>query len=235
MIIRLLSLLEGARQATGTVVIIDVYRAFTTAAVALHAGAARIILVDHPQKALDLRHSGQCDLCFGEVGGVKVPGFDFGNSPHELLRAPVRGKILAQSTSAGTKGVTAVRANATLYVAALINASATAKAVLVTGPAEVSVVAMGSGGKERSEEDELCALYLRNLLRGGQSDPAAIRSMLRSSCDSTQFGDPDQPHFDPRDLDIALEVDSIPFAVQVHPEGDLLVAVPKKIERYLRY
>ena len=127
MIIRLLSLLEGARQATGTVVIIDVYRAFTTAAVALNAGAARIILVDHPQKALDLRQKELCDMCFGEVGGVKFPGFDFGNSPHDLSQARVRGRILAQSTSAGTKGAAATRANATLYVAALVNAAATAR------------------------------------------------------------------------------------------------------------
>ncbi len=226
MFIRLLSLLEGARQATGTVVIIDVYRAFTTAAIALHAGAARIILVDHPQKALDLRQNGLCHMCFGEIGGVKVPGFDFGNSPHDLSQAKVRGKILAQSTSAGTKGAAAARANATLYVAALVNAAATVRSILATGPAEVSLVAMGTGGQERSEEDELCALYLRNLLRGEKSDPAAIRSLLLSSCDSIKFRDPEKPHFDPRDLDIALDIDRIPFAVKVQKDGDLLVALP---------
>jgi 2-phosphosulfolactate phosphatase len=224
--IHLLSLMAGARQATGTVVIIDVYRAFTTAAFALHAGAARIILVDNPQKALELRRSGRCDRCFGEVGGVKVPGFDFGNSPHELSRAEVRGKTLVQSTSAGTRGATAAGANAVIYVAALVNASATARSILASAPAEVSLVAMGTGGEERSEEDELCALYLRNLLHGRRPDPAAIRALLLSSCDSAKFGDPQLPHFDPRDRDIALEVDSIPFAVQIHTQGDLLVAVP---------
>jgi len=228
--IRLLSLMEGAHQATGTVVIIDVYRAFTTAAVAFQAGAARIILVDTSQKALDLRRKGQCDLCFGEVGGIKVPGFDFGNSPYELSRAGVHDRILAQSTSAGTKGVSAARANDVVFVSALVNATATARSILAAEPAEVSLVAMGSDGIERSEEDELCALYLRNLLSGCPSDPAAIRAMLLSSCDSDKFKDLQQPHFDPRDRDIALEVDSIPIAMHVQKENDRLVAIPKVLD-----
>ena len=41
--IHLKSLLQGARESTGTVVIIDVYRAFTTAAVAFQRGAEKII------------------------------------------------------------------------------------------------------------------------------------------------------------------------------------------------
>jgi 2-phosphosulfolactate phosphatase len=226
--IRLLSLMEGARQATGSVVIIDVYRAFTTAAVAFQAGAARIILVDAPQKALNLRKKGVCDLCFGEIGGIKVSGFDFGNSPYEIARASIHGKTLAQSTSAGTKGVAAARANTTVYASALVNAAATARAILATEPEEVCLVAMGSGGTKRSEEDELCALYLRNLLRGQPSDPSAIRAMLLSSCDSYKFEDPAQPHFDPRDRDIALDVDSRPLVITIQREDHLMIAISRK-------
>lgn len=228
--IRLLSLMEGARQATGSVVIIDVYRAFTTAAVAFQAGAARLILVETPQKALNLRREGLCDLCFGEVGGIKVSGFDFGNSPYELSRASVNGKTLAQSTSAGTKGVMAARANRTIYVSALVNATATARAILAAEPDEVSLVAMGTGGINRSEEDELCALYLRNLLRGQPSDPSAIRAMLLSSCDSYKFEDPTQPHFDPRDRDIALNVDSSPLVITIQKDDHLMIATSHKID-----
>jgi 2-phosphosulfolactate phosphatase len=228
--IRLLSLMDGARQATGSVVIIDVYRAFTTAAVAFQAGAARLILVDTPQKALNLRKNGLCDLCFGEVGGIKVSGFDFGNSPYELSRASVNGKTLAQSTSAGTKGVMAARANRTIYVSALVNATATARAILAAEPDEVSLVAMGTGGINRSEEDELCALYLRNLLRGQPSDPSAIRAMLLSSCDSYKFEDPTQPHFDPRDRDIALNVDSNPLVITIQKDEHLMIATSHKID-----
>ncbi|MGA8018588.1 MAG: 2-phosphosulfolactate phosphatase [Desulfobacterales bacterium] len=227
--IRLLSLLEGARQAAGTVVIIDVYRAFTTAAVALQRGAARILLVDTPEAAFKLRREGRGDLCLGEASGIKVPGFDFGNSPLELSQAGVHGQTLIQSTSAGTKGVVAAGRVEALFAAALVNAEATVHAVLARRPSLVSLVAMGTNGTVRSDEDEQCALYMRNRLRGRRPDPAAVRSLVLSAHESAKFDDPERPHFDPRDRDMALQIDSIPFAIRVRVEGDLLVATPETI------
>lgn len=227
--IRLLSLLEGARQAAGTVVIIDVYRAFTTAAVALQRGAARILLVDTPEAAFKLRREGRGDLSMGEASGIKVPGFDFGNSPLELSQAGVHGQTLIQSTSAGTKGVVAAGRAEALFAAALVNAEATVRAVLARRPSLVSLVAMGTNGTVRSDEDEQCALYMRNRLRGRRPDPAAVRSLVLSAHDSAKFDDPERPHFNPRDRDMALQIDSIPFAIRVRVEGDLLVATPETI------
>ena len=53
--IRLASLLQGAQEAAGTTIIIDVFRAFTTAAVAFDRGATQIVLVAEVDEALDLR------------------------------------------------------------------------------------------------------------------------------------------------------------------------------------
>jgi 2-phosphosulfolactate phosphatase len=63
------SLLEGAQRAVGRVGVIDVLRAFTTAAVALVNGASRIVMVGPVDEALALRASGIDDCCIGEVGG----------------------------------------------------------------------------------------------------------------------------------------------------------------------
>src|SRR5689334_13490813 len=63
------SLLEGAKRATGNVAIIDVFRAFTTAAVALANGASHIIMVGSVDEALALRGQGFGEICMGEVGG----------------------------------------------------------------------------------------------------------------------------------------------------------------------
>ena len=65
------SLIEGAQRAHGTVVIIDVFRAFTTEAVAFQRGAKKIILVGSPEEALRLRNDGIADLCVGEVRGMR--------------------------------------------------------------------------------------------------------------------------------------------------------------------
>src|SRR5581483_7675078 len=97
------SLLEGARRAAGTVAVIDVFRAFTTAAVALANGARRIIMVRSVEEVLALRNSGVGQVCMGEVGGRAPDGFDFGNSPFEILPVDFGGKTIIQRTSAGTQ------------------------------------------------------------------------------------------------------------------------------------
>ena len=82
--IRIGSLIDGARAARGVVIVIDVFRAFTTAAVAFDKGVDRILLTASPEEALELRRQGLGQFCMGEVGGIRPDGFDFGNSPYEL-------------------------------------------------------------------------------------------------------------------------------------------------------
>src|SRR6266849_5668859 len=84
------SLLEGAARANGTVGIIDVFRAFTTAAVALANGASRIIMVATVEEALALRGAGTGQVCMGEVLGRAPHGFDFGNWPFEVSKVDFR-------------------------------------------------------------------------------------------------------------------------------------------------
>ena len=79
------SLLEGAKRATGTVAVIDVFRAFTTAAVVLANGASSIVMVSTVAEALALRD----DICMGEVQGRAPPESDFGNSPFERCHSAI--------------------------------------------------------------------------------------------------------------------------------------------------
>ena len=125
------SLISGAREARGTAIIIDVFRAFTTAAVAFSRGAREIVLVGTPPEALELRDRGIADLCMGEVRGMRPEGFDFGNSPYELSLANVEGKTLAHSTMAGTVGVTEARGAEEIYLGSLVLAEATAQRLLL--------------------------------------------------------------------------------------------------------
>jgi 2-phosphosulfolactate phosphatase len=218
------SLLEGARRARGSVVIVDVFRAFTTAAVALSRGAAKVIMVAEPPEALKLREQGLGDFCVGEVDGIRPEGFDFGNSPHEMAQASLAGKTLIQSTRAGTVGVAAAAAATTVYAASLVVAKATARAILHDAPPLVTIVAMGHKARVRTDEDELCALYLRNLLQGRDPDPAALRRLIEASGEVRKFHDPDQPHFHPEDVAWALKANQFDFAIRIVKEDNILVA-----------
>jgi 2-phosphosulfolactate phosphatase len=222
--IKIESLLEGAKRASGTVVIVDVFRAFTTAAVALARGAQRIIMVPGIEEALRLRDRGVGEICVGEVNGIKPEGFDFGNSPHEMVRASLQGKVVIQSTRAGTTGVAAATGAEAVYAGSFVVAEATVQAILRDSPPYVTIVAMGWNARVRTDEDELCALYLRNLLQGRQPDPDAIRQLVRAGGEAVKFGDPKQPHFHREDLEIALEINKYGFAIRVVKEDGFLVA-----------
>ena len=221
--IRLTSLRRGAQEATGTAIIIDVFRAFTTAAVAFDRGAARIILVAEVAEALDLRRQGLGDLCMGEVDGSKPAEFDFGNSPYELSQTDLAGKTLIQSTRAGTVGVAAATAADTIYLGAFVTAMATVRAILAQPPRLVSIVAMGNRATERSDEDEQCALYLRNLLQGRRPEADAVKRLVLVGQEAQKYDDPSQPHFHPRDRDLALQIDRYAFALRVTRQHGLLM------------
>ena len=225
--IRLASLTSGAEAAVGTTVIIDVFRAFTTAAVALSRGAQRIVMVDSLDKALALRSSSVGDYCIGERDSTKPPGFDFGNSPAELERAEVAGKTLIQTTSNGTAGINAAHGADRIYAGAFVTAEATVRAILRHAPAIVTLVAIGRrNGTFRADEDELCALYLRARLEGRQPDVAAVRGLLASM-------PPPNPKlvaegaYDLKDRETAAQVDAMKLVITVRREGRLLIAEPE--------
>ena len=221
--IRYESLLEGARKAEGVVVIVDVFRAFTTAAIALERGVEKIIFVAEPDEALMLRQEGVADICVGEVGGIPPPGFDYGNSPFELSNAQISGQVMAHSTRAGTVGVTAVQNAEVIFGASLINAQSTIVALREENPERVTIVAMGLAGKVRTDEDEICAMYLRNLLEGRTPDIGAVRDLIRGGREVVKFMDPSQPHFHPEDIEYALRVNEVQQPIRiVQEEGHLI-------------
>jgi len=81
-----------------------VFRAFTSAAVALANGASKIVMVRTVKEALELRQAGIGEICVGELHGRAPDGFDFGNSPFEISDLDFGGKTIIQRTSAGTEG-----------------------------------------------------------------------------------------------------------------------------------
>lgn len=222
--IQIASLLRGAQEAQGTTIIIDVFRAFTTAAVAFDRGAKQIILVAEIEEALQLLQQGAGDLCMGEVDGLKPEGFQFGNSPYELSQADLTGKTIIQSTRAGTVGVAAVTTTDPLYLGSFVTASATVQAILDHAPPLVTIVAMGAAGKRCSDEDEQCALYLRNRLQGRHPDPGAVKKLVLIGEEAQKYLDPSQPQFHPQDRELAVSIDRYPFALSVTRERGLLIA-----------
>jgi 2-phosphosulfolactate phosphatase len=106
----------------------------------------------------------------------------------------------------------------------LVTATATARALAAGASDRISLVAMGDHGTTRTNEDELCALHLRNLLQGRPGNPAAVRGVILAGAEAARFHDPARPYLNPADLDIALDIDRYDFAIRVTLEADRPVA-----------
>lgn len=210
------SLLAGARTATGHVVIVDVFRAFTTAAFCIGAGAREIVLVGDHEQALAMKRKDPNLFLTGEIGGRPIPGFDVGNSPSAIEKLDLAGRRVVQRTSSGTQGVVAATGAAEVLLGSLVVGSATARYLAAAD--DVTIVAMGSSAHEPSEEDELGAAFIAALLRG---EPAAASLELRA----TEWED----WFPRRDAELALQIDRFAFALPVHRENGLLIARPSYV------
>ena len=221
------SLIRGAQESQGIAVIIDVFRCFTTDAVAFDRGAEMIILVSEIEEARELRERGLGQILMGEVGGKRPEGFDYGNSRSELMDVNLSVKTIIQSTRAGTVGVTNVSGADVIYGGSLAVAGATARAIASHKPEKVSLVAMGLEGKVKADEDEQCALYLRNLLQGRRPDKDSVRALILAGEESQKYDDPSLPQWPPEDRMMALDIDSHNFALRIAREDDFFVARPE--------
>src|SRR5262245_28443841 len=80
-----------------------------------HYGIRDLALVRTPSEALAFRQSDPDYLVAGEVKGVKVDGFDLGNSPADIVAKGAlyfRDRRVVVRSSAGTQGVLAAAAGA---------------------------------------------------------------------------------------------------------------------------
>jgi 2-phosphosulfolactate phosphatase len=164
--VEILEFVEGARKAHGITVIIDVFRAFSVVCYASDGGAVKIIVTDEVSKAFDLRESYKKVVLVGERDEKKIPGFDLGNSPTEIIKTDLTGRTVIHTTTAGTNGLINA-ANADMIITgSFVNAAAVAKYIQQIHPDEVSLVAMGYRASISAEEDLLCAEYIKSLASG---------------------------------------------------------------------
>ena len=164
--IRINHLIEGAKQAEGLVVIIDVFRAFSLECWLFAMGAKEIRPVGAVEEALSWREKDPDAVLIGERHGRKLDGFDFGNSPSTVDPEIIRGKRIIHTTSAGTQGVANAVHAKEILTGSFVNAQAIADYIRRQSPEIVTLVCMGKEGLASAEEDELCALYLQSLLTG---------------------------------------------------------------------
>lgn len=168
--INVLHLIEGAKQAVGLTVIIDVFRAFSVACYVMNNGADKIIPVGDISIAYSLKEQNPNYVLMGERKGKIQKGFDFGNSPTYIENVDFSGKTVIHTTSAGTQGIANAINSDEIITGSLVNAHAIAKYIKKQNPEIVSLVCMGLMGMEQTPEDILCANYIKSILENNEFD-----------------------------------------------------------------
>ena len=215
--------LEDAGRHGGTVVVIDVLRAFSLAAMALQAGARAISCVTTVDAALAEAAAHPGSLSMGEFDDHGKGDLDLPNSPSAIAGADVAGRLIVHRSRAGTQGIVAAAPVATsLYAASFLCAGATARAIADEAPSEVTFVLTGVGERD-GDEDRACADYLTELLRGHTPDPAPYLDRVRAS-DAGLLFDPGTPDLPPSDLELCARIDTVDFALHVRT-GDRLPTI----------
>ena len=174
---------QGAEEAEGVAVIIDVFRAFSCAPLFFHFGAGRIILEADPARAVALKRDHPEFVLVGEVNEVPIEGSDLGNSPSQIIQKGTsyfKDKTVIHRTTAGVTGATAAFKNAeAVLLGSFVIAKAIAAYIQEKRPDRVTLVAMGDRAERQAPEDEACADYLEHLLTGRPYDPVrAFREVV---------------------------------------------------------
>ncbi len=163
-------------------VVIDVVRATSCIVEAMAAGAAAIVPAVSVETAVRLRDrapDNEVLLC-GERQGLRIEGFDLGNSPAEFTCEAVEGKRLAMTTTNGTKALAAAEGAERILPASFLNLGAVADAV--RGDRAVVIVCAGKEGRF-AMDDTVCAGHLLRRILDGHAGPAFLDERARAASD----------------------------------------------------
>lgn len=148
------------------IVVLDVLRATSTIVTALYNGATEVIPVQEYDEALNLVRSIGRNICLlgGERKGLKIEGFDLGNSPLEYTREQVDGKKIILCTTNGTKTIKTFRNGGEVLIGSYLNMERLV-AYLIKDPQDTTLVCSGREGV-LCLEDLACAGMIAQLVAG---------------------------------------------------------------------
>jgi len=227
--INILQLTEGAKVAKGVTVIIDVFRAFSTACYAVDCGISKIYPIGDINKAYQLKNTYPDYLLVGERNEQKPEGFDFGNSPTQLLNTPFSAVTMIYTTSSGTQGIVNATNAEEILTGSFVNADAIVRYIQAKNPETVSLVCMGYACEYPTDEDTFCAEYIKNELEGKENDFPKILETIKAG-DGVRFFDPNKQSCSPEnDFHLCTRLNRFNFVLKVEKEGDLIYLRPIKV------
>jgi 2-phosphosulfolactate phosphatase len=212
-------------EAAPVVVVVDVMRAFTTAAWAFALGAEKIVFADSIGEALALK--ARCPDWLALKDGPPAAGFDLVNSPCLLHQVDVAGRTIVQKTTAGTVGALAAKDAALVLCASFVVAQPTAQLLQDVNPEDVTFLVTGEDGQ--AEEDLACAQYIARIASGGLTEAAEFVRRAADSRAAAALAESVRREFKgvhAQDVPLCLQADRFAFAMVATLEESLMILHP---------
>ena len=136
-----------------TVIVVDVLRGTSSIICALNGGAMKVVPTVDAGDAVALASRLGMRECVlgGERGGVRINGFELGNSPEDYLGRVVRNKTVIVSTTNGTGALHSVKSADMVLLGSMINRTAAAKKAAAEGNA-ILIVCSGTDGQPSADD-----------------------------------------------------------------------------------
>ena len=211
-------LAAGAVQATGVVVIIDVFRAFTTACHVLAQRPRDYLLVRDDATATRLARATRPALLIGKPAIGSTTQYTIPNSPERASALSIEGQTVIHRTGAGARGVLdAINADVIL-AAGFANLGATVR-LLRQSESPITLVCMGHEGDVPALEDELCAAAIEAGLGGRFFELVPHLAALRAGT-GAYFFTAQQGEYPEADFAHCTAIDAFGFALRADRLGN---------------
>ena len=175
-------------------VVVDVLRSCSTIATALRNGATKVIPVGTVEEAMRLAQTMDAKqrLLCGERDGVKVNGFDLGNSPREYEKGRVEGKTILFASTNASPVMSGLLVGREQRLLSYVNVSAVAEAVREDG-ADLTIVCAGRNGRLSLEDTACAGALVRRLTEGGTGGRPVLNDAaeLAAAYDRAHGGSPE--------------------------------------------
>ncbi len=209
---------EGAKEARGLAVVIDVIRANTMITSLISRGVNKIIVAGELDDAYKLKKENPDFVAIGERKCLKPEGFDYGNSPAEIESIDFKDKTVIMTTSNGTKGIVNAKNADDVIIGSFVNFNAVLSYIKEKKPEILSLLALGSNDID-APEDDIFAEYLKAKLENKKYDISDLKERVKKSRSvkiATKAGYAN-------DVDYCLKFNAYDIVPKVFKENGLLV------------
>ena len=215
----IVKVLHDAKEAKGLAVIIDVFRAFTVEPYIINNNAKKLIIVGDKQFAYNLKQQNPSYILIGERNGIKLPNFDYGNSPSNIENIDFSSKTVVHTTSCGTQGIVRAINADEIITGSLVNLNAIVEYIKKSNYTDVSLVALARESEDPFPEDQICAEYIKALLENEDISIFANQiTALRNTSGSKFFDKEKQKDFPERDFYLCTELNKFNFVLKIEKD-----------------